>query len=186
MTRQRRRRPTLAATDTHVCLNCGRAIHASREWFVGDDCAKKLGPARVETLRVYAEEQADPMSIPAAQRQLSPQGRLNNANARAAASGRVQLCRHDSEVGRCGSCEWEGKPENACKRILRTICALPDEQRRAERTTVQAAHIAARVAAGPPAPAHRSAPRPAPRPTQRRRRRLAAPAPSGPVQTALL
>lgn len=141
-------RPRLAATDTHTCLNCGRALRASKEWFVGDDCAEKLGPARVEALRIYAVQQADPMSIPAGQRPLSAQARLNNTDARAA-SGQVQLCGHDNAIGRCGSCRWEGKPENAATRVLRWIRAQPVEQRRAERTEVQAARVSVGIPTQP-------------------------------------
>ncbi|MFI0406627.1 hypothetical protein [Actinomadura sp. 3N508] len=159
-------RPTLAATDSHTCLKCGRPIHKSKEWFVGDDCAGKLGPDRVEALRLYAEQQVDPFTIPAGQRPPSPQARLNHHNARAAADpGQLQLCRHENQAGRCGSCRDEAKPKNASKRIIRVICAQPLDQRRAERTAV--------VAARAPAPPRRAPP-------------AATPTPARPIQTALI
>ncbi|WP_141575933.1 hypothetical protein [Actinomadura sp. WMMA1423] len=175
----RRRRPTLAATDTHTCLKCGRPLHASKEWFVGDHCAQILGPARVEALRIYAEQQVDPFTLPTGQKPPSHEARLNNRNARAAASGQMQLCRHYNQVGRCGTCRWESKAENASKRILREICAEPLDRRRTERAAVQNSRAAARrhPYRTPPRPSPVAAP--APRPAE------PAPAP-GPVQTALL
>ncbi|MGI5201685.1 hypothetical protein ACQEU6_08895 [Spirillospora sp. CA-108201] len=172
-----RRRPTLAATDTHVCLKCGRALHASKEWFVGDHCAQVLGPARVEALRIYAVQQVDPFTLPAGQKPLSPTGRLNNRNARAAASGQMQLCRHHNPVGACGTCRWESKDENASKRILRQICAQPLDQRRTERAAVQAARAVTRtLPRAPSRPALATPPPPA----------ESAPAPPSPVQASLL
>ncbi|MER6809944.1 hypothetical protein ABT299_11745 [Spirillospora sp. NPDC000708] len=171
------RRPRLAATDTHICLKCGRGIYASQEWFVGDDCARKLGPQKVEALRIYAVQEADPFTIPAGQRPASLQARINNHNARAAADPSIAtLCRHDSEVGRCGACRYEGKAENASKRILREICAQPREQRQAERTALQGSR------AGALTPARR----PVRRPAARREHEAAEPASAAATQIALM
>ncbi|WP_242890762.1 hypothetical protein [Actinomadura litoris] len=135
-------RPPLAAIDTHTCLKCGRPLHASKEWFVGDDCAKNLGPDRGEALRIYAVQEADPFTSPrTGQRPMSPQARLNIRNAHAAAKGIGALCRHLSEIGRCGACREAGKSENASKRILREVRAQPQDRRRTERAALQAARL---------------------------------------------
>lgn len=160
-------RPALAALDTHTCMQCGKALHASKEWFVGDCCARKLGPDGVERLRVYAEQVTDPFHIPA-DRPASAQARRNNANARAALVGEVQLCHHDGERGRCPACRREADPARAAERILRDVRAQPLDERRAERLGVLTA---------------RPIPEPAKRPRPRRTTRST---PSGPVQMELL
>ncbi|WUI00230.1 hypothetical protein OHR68_43310 [Spirillospora sp. NBC_00431] len=161
-------RPTLAAIDTHECMRCGKALHASREWFIGDDCADRIGPARVEVLRRYAEHAANPFAVPATLRPLSAEGRRNNANAHAALVGAAQLCHHENRIGACGDCRREADPNRAAERILRLVRAQPYEQRRAERRAVQSSR---------PIPTPAKRPRPAPRRTT--------PAPAGPVQMEL-
>lgn len=147
------------------CLRCGRQLRASRLPFLGDCCAKRVTPAQLEAMRVYAEQAADPFHIPEP-RPLSLVGRRNNADARAAVTpGAARLCRHDNQVGRCGDCRREADPARAAERILREVCAQPYRERRAERVAVWAA----RRAAGVPAPA--PPPRPAPRPRRRTRPR---------------
>lgn len=146
-------RPTLAAIDVHECMRCGRPLHASREWFIGDDCAARIGPARVARLRIYAEHAANPFHAPATVRPLSAEGQRNNRNAHAAAIGADQLCHHDNVIGRCPDCRREADPHRAAERILREVRAQPYAQRRAERLAVQAHRPI-------PAPARRPAPRP--------------------------
>ncbi|MFB4312895.1 hypothetical protein [Actinomadura sp. 21ATH] len=142
------------------CLRCGRQLRASQETFIGDCCAQRITPERLEAMRAYAQTVADPFHIPAP-RPMSVQGRINNANARAAGDANaVQLCRHESRIGACGQCRLEADPWRAAARILREIRAESYEARRAERI--------ARVSARP-------IPSPGARPS---RRRPAAPAPA--------
>lgn len=161
-------RPTLAAIDAHSCMRCGRRLHASKEWFIGDDCASRIGPVRVEQLRAYAEHAANPFHLPPALRPLSVEGVRNNHNARAALTGAHQLCHHDNVIGRCGDCRREADPTRAAERILREIRAQTYAQRRAERIALQTRR---------PIPTPAKRPRPAPR-------RRTEP-PSGPVQLEL-
>jgi hypothetical protein len=138
------------------CLRCGRPLRASAETFIGDCCVKKTSPARLEAMRAYAAQVADPFHIPAP-RPISTQGRLNNLNARNAVRPEaLQLCRHENAVGRCGACRREADPARAAERILGEIRAQPYTARRGERVAVQAA----RRARGIPAPAQRPARRP--------------------------
>lgn len=108
------------------CRECGRPLTdaTSRAFRIGPECRKGMTPGQLRASLQVAKEEAAPGYIPP-DRPASPEGRHNNAQARAvietASTPQRATCDHGGMPGACPTCRYEADPRNAAARIIREI-----------------------------------------------------------------